>query len=100
MTTTVQARVDEALKTQADEVFRRIGMDTSTAIRMFLTKAVAVRGLPFDARDPALTLDGEVLDITESQLSAAIADALAGRDLRGPFTTAAQLVADLDSDSG
>jgi DNA-damage-inducible protein J len=96
MTTTVQARVDATLKAQADEVFRRVGLDTSTAIRMFLTKAVAVRGLPFDAREEPLVLDGETLDITATQLRAAIDDALAGRGLSGPFATAADLLADLD----
>jgi DNA-damage-inducible protein J len=97
MTTTVQARVDEQLKAEADEVFRRIGLDTSTAVRMFLTKAVAVRGLPFDARDEPVTLDGMTLDITESELARAVADALVNRDLRGPFATASELVADLDT---
>ena len=40
MSRTIQLRVDDFLKSAADELFASLGLDTSTAIRMFLTMAV------------------------------------------------------------
>lgn len=50
MATTIQVRVDDDLKTRSDELFRALGTDTTTAIRMFLTQAVAVDGFPFEIK--------------------------------------------------
>lgn len=46
-TTVVQFRVDENLKKQADELFADLGLDTGTAMRMFLKQALKIGGLPF-----------------------------------------------------
>ena len=46
--TVLQIRVDEELKNNANMVFEDIGLDLSTAIRMFLNKTVALNGLPFE----------------------------------------------------
>ena len=46
----LQVRVDEELKNQAAEILDTIGIDLSTAVRMFLKKVILVRGIPFDAR--------------------------------------------------
>ncbi len=50
MASTIQLRVDDELKTKSDNLFRDLGTDTTTAIRMFLTKAVAMNGFPFEVR--------------------------------------------------
>lgn len=50
MATTIQVRVDDDLKTRSDDLFRALGTDTTTAIRMFLTQAVAVDGFPFEIK--------------------------------------------------
>lgn len=50
MASTIQIRVDDDLKTRADELFRDLGTDTTTAIRMFLTQALAVNGFPFEIK--------------------------------------------------
>ena len=47
MTTTLTIRLDEDLKTEAEEVFDDIGLNFSTAITSFLKKCVAVGGMPF-----------------------------------------------------
>lgn len=47
MTTTLQIRIDEDLKKQATEVFESLGMDLSTAVRVFLKKSVMENGMPF-----------------------------------------------------
>ena len=66
MASTIQLRVDDDLKTKSDNLFRDLGTDTTTAIRMFLTKAVAMNGFPFDVRkttaDPYVTMtEDEIL---------------------------------------
>ncbi len=47
MNHTVQSRVSKELKTDAEKVFRAMGLKTSDAIRMFLQQSVNVGGLPF-----------------------------------------------------
>jgi DNA-damage-inducible protein J len=51
-TALVQARIDEKLKKSADAFFERVGMDTATAIRMFLINATTNRALPFKVEEP------------------------------------------------
>lgn len=43
----VQVRVDEDVKSQAVAVLNELGMDTSTAINVFLRQVIAENGLPF-----------------------------------------------------
>lgn len=40
-------RVDRNLKTQADELFKKLGMNTSVALNMFLTQSVREQSIPF-----------------------------------------------------
>lgn len=46
-TTLVQVRVDEDLKNQATSVYDALGMDLSTAVRIFLKRSVMMNGVPF-----------------------------------------------------
>jgi DNA-damage-inducible protein J len=50
MASTIQLRVDDDLKRKSDELFNDLGTDTTTAIRMFLTQALAVNGFPFEVK--------------------------------------------------
>lgn len=50
MASTIQVRVDDELKTKSDALFKDLGTDTTTAIRMFLTQAIAVNGFPFEIK--------------------------------------------------
>lgn len=43
----LQVRLPDGLREEADEVFSEIGMDTSTAIRIYLRKVVQTRSIPF-----------------------------------------------------
>ena len=45
-------RMNSELKTQSEDLFRALGMSLTTAIQIFLKKAVSVGGLPFDVRVP------------------------------------------------
>ena len=80
---TIQIRVDDDIKTAADSLFVNLGLDTSTAIRMFLSAAIAKDGLPFAVkrRKP----DADLLE--------AILDTRNRRNLHGPFKTAEEAVA-------
>ncbi len=54
--TVLQVRVDEELKNQAGAIYNELGMDLSTAIRMFLKRSVLVGGIPFDTKIDESTL--------------------------------------------
>lgn len=67
MSSTIQVRVDDDLKIKSDNLFKELGTDTTTAIRMFLTQAVANNGFPFEikkvAANPYIAIsEKEVLD--------------------------------------
>lgn len=47
MSKTLQVRVEEDLRAQADGVLREIGLDVPSAVRLFLTKVVQTRSIPF-----------------------------------------------------
>ena len=70
MASTIQVRVDDDLKTKSDALFKDLGTDTTTAIRMFLTQALAVNGFPFEIRRANVTpyealTEHEILDKLE-----------------------------------
>ena len=50
MASTIQIRVEDELKSKSDALFKDLGTDTTTAIRMFLTQAVATNGFPFEIK--------------------------------------------------
>jgi DNA-damage-inducible protein J len=52
--TILQVRMDENLKKETSEIFRNLGLDMSTAVRLFLNRVVICQGLPFK-----MTLDQE-----------------------------------------
>ncbi len=43
----VQFRVDDELKKEATSIFENLGLDLSSAMRMFLKRSVACKGIPF-----------------------------------------------------
>ncbi|MEL3907254.1 MAG: type II toxin-antitoxin system RelB/DinJ family antitoxin [Treponema sp.] len=47
-TAVLQTRIDKALKQEADDFFESIGMDTTTAIRIFLKQTLIQRKIPFE----------------------------------------------------
>ncbi len=52
-TATIQLRVDQELRDDAQTVCNRLGMDLTTAIRVFLNQLVVENGLPFQPKaDP------------------------------------------------
>ena len=47
---TLQIRIDDTLKKQADTLFSSLGLDTSTAIRIFLNASIENAGIPFSVQ--------------------------------------------------
>ena len=48
----VKAQVDATLKQNADSTLRSLGLDMTSAIRMFLSQVVLHDGIPFDVTVP------------------------------------------------
>lgn len=51
-TSIVQFRIDDDLKLEATAIYEKLGIDLSTALRMFLKRSVIENGIPF-----SMTLD-------------------------------------------
>ena len=56
----VQLRIDDELKLQAVSVYEKLGIDLSSAIRMFLKRSVMVNGIPFSMILDEKNFDSEV----------------------------------------
>ncbi|MCL4828193.1 MAG: type II toxin-antitoxin system RelB/DinJ family antitoxin [Caldilinea sp.] len=48
----IRARVDPALKQEAEDIFEALGLSATQAITLFYQQVKWVRGLPFDVRLP------------------------------------------------
>lgn len=51
-TTMIHVRVDEKIKAQATETLRSMGLTVSDAVRVFLTRIVADKEMPFAIKAP------------------------------------------------
>ena len=85
---TFQMKIDDELKKKSDDLFQSLGMDTSTAIRIFLTFAIEHNGIPFYVRQAPEDLS----------LEKAINDTRNRKNLHGPYATAADAVASMLED--
>ena len=47
---TLQVRMDDNMKVAADSLFNSLGLDTSTAVRIFISASLDNNGLPFEVR--------------------------------------------------
>ena len=73
--TTVTVRVDTETKEAAAAVYERLGLDVSTAVRMFLKQTISRDRLPLDLSGPA------PYEITADELRRRLDDVRAGRNL-------------------
>lgn len=53
----IAVRVDEQLKKEATELFNELGLDMSTAVKLFLKQSVLTRSIPFEVK---LDVDDDV----------------------------------------
>ena len=68
-TTLVQVRIEEELKNQATAVYDALGIDLSTAVRMFLKRSVMVNGVPVNMTLPKSNYRGERAERALQELS-------------------------------
>lgn len=87
-TTMVHVRVDENIKAQAAETLASMGLTVSDAIRVFLTRVVADKELPFALKAPNNT----------SRVAIAEANGLI-KSRRARFATSDALLNDLEEAS-
>lgn len=85
--TTLNIRVDEDLKKQANELFEKLGLNMTTAINMFLKRSLLERGIPF-------LVD---LNVPNEKTVAALKDAEEGKDVYGPFDSVESLMESLNA---
>lgn len=63
MTTTVlQTRVDKETKNEAETLFNSLGLDITTAIRLFLKQTINQQKIPFEIVTPQNHFSEETLD--------------------------------------
>lgn len=88
----LQVRMDRELKDSAEEVFAEIGLDATTAVRMFYSRVARTQSIPFPLRvEPEFTPEQEKEILRASEESSDPAN------LVGPFSNAADLIASLRS---
>ena len=80
MSKTLQIRVDDIMKKVAEELFTSLGLDTSTAIRIFLSIAIETGGLPFEVKRP------------KKSLQVAMSDVLNKENLSKPYNSAKEAI--------
>ncbi len=83
---TITARVDENVKKEAETLFKKMGLNMSTAMNLFLKKCILEQGIPFELKVPnRQTL--EAMQETE--------DILSGKIERKGYQSAEELFEDL-----
>ncbi len=79
--------IDADVKKLAVELFSDLGMDLSTAINIYLKKAIAEQGIPFDV----------VREAPNAVTAKAIADSENEDDVYGPFDSVDALMESLNA---
>ncbi|XMB72249.1 type II toxin-antitoxin system RelB/DinJ family antitoxin [Mycoplasmatota bacterium WC30] len=62
----VNVRVDEDVKTKAERILNELGINTSTAIDMFLKQIILKDGMPFDVRIPRFNNEKHLKELVEA----------------------------------
>ena len=83
---TVTARVDENVKKEAETLFKKMGLNMSTAMNLFLKKCILEQGIPFELKVP----NKETLKAMQET-----EDILSGKIERKEYKSAEELFDDL-----
>ncbi|HHU3795065.1 TPA: type II toxin-antitoxin system RelB/DinJ family antitoxin [Streptococcus agalactiae] len=62
---TVAVRVDAQLKDEATKLFQSLGLDMSTAVKMFLIQSVKTQSIPFEIKNKSFISDEEFQKLVE-----------------------------------
>jgi DNA-damage-inducible protein J len=63
----VQARIEPQLKQKAEKLFEELGLNATTAIRLFYTHAVEHNGIPFAVKKPSRSLKAAIKEMSNSK---------------------------------
>ena len=88
--TTIQIRIDEKTKKSANKIINELGLDMSSAIKLYLKQIINRKGLPFNV----LTENGLTVQ-EELEILQASEEAKRGINVDGPFTPE-EFMAELD----
>ena len=83
--TRFEVMIDDHVKQEADDLFASLGLDTATAIQIFLRASIARAGIPFPVQHYEISED----------LMEAVHDSRTGQNLHGPFASAEDAVASM-----
>ncbi|MEX2784764.1 type II toxin-antitoxin system RelB/DinJ family antitoxin [Streptococcus sp. H49] len=81
--TTITFKVDDEMKKEATELYKSMGLDLSSALRLFLKQSLVTRSIPFVIRADGLT--------------PIIEDSLKGVNMSEEFTDVKSLLESLDA---
>ncbi len=84
----IQVRIDEDLKMRAEAVFRSIGIDGPTAVRVFYSKVAATGGIPFSLGKEA---EPEYTPEQIAKLDQMVDEAMQPGNSFGPFNTVEEM---------
>ena len=79
---TVQLRVDKQTKSSVKKILDRLGLDMSTAIKLYLKQITLHKGIPF----PLVTENGFTIQ-EENEILKAAKEAKQGKNISKPMTT-------------
>lgn len=88
---TIQIRIDEKTKKSAKKVLDKIGLDMSSAIKVYLKQIVISQAIPF----PLLTENGLTIQ-QEQEILKASEEAKRGINVSGPFDNVKDLIDELN----
>lgn len=99
---TIQVRMSDEDKAAAEAVLEAMGMDMTTAVRVYLKRIAVTGGIPFPVTSKRLTVNGFTPEF-EAEVLAAAEEAKRGEGLSPAFDTAEEAIAYLhahaDSDA-
>lgn len=66
MTKLLQLRIDEDLKNDADDLFKKLGLTTNDAIKIFLSQSVLEQKIPFEIKlEPSPDTVSKIMEALE-----------------------------------
>jgi DNA-damage-inducible protein J len=89
----LQIRIDRDLKEAAEGVFNEIGLDATTAVRLFFTKVAQTRSIPF-----RLKAEPEFTPEAEARILAAWEESKDPANRLGPYTDVEEMFRDLHAE--
>lgn len=90
----LQVRIDLDLKEAAEAVFEEIGLDATTAVRLFFTKVAQTRSIPF-----RLKAEPEFSPEADESIMAAWEESKDPANRIGPFSDVRELIAHLHDET-